>query len=136
MNSEPTIICPKCHAEIKLTESLAAPIVESARQEYEQRLAQKDGEIATREQAIKERAEALVREKDALDQQVREKVQAERTKIAAEEAKKARLAVSTDLDQKTKELADLQEVLKAREGKLAEAQKRSGRFDPQAARTR
>ena len=25
--SEPTIICPKCKTEIKLTESLAAPLV-------------------------------------------------------------------------------------------------------------
>jgi hypothetical protein len=26
--SEPTIICPNCKAEIKLTESLAAPLME------------------------------------------------------------------------------------------------------------
>ena len=27
--SEPMIVCPKCGAEIKLTESLAAPLIES-----------------------------------------------------------------------------------------------------------
>jgi len=26
--TEPTIICPKCKTEIKLTESLAAPLIE------------------------------------------------------------------------------------------------------------
>jgi len=31
MNGEPTITCPKCKTEIKLTESLAAPRVESIR---------------------------------------------------------------------------------------------------------
>ena len=40
--AEPTIICPKCKAEIKLTESLAAPLIESMRREYEERLSQKD----------------------------------------------------------------------------------------------
>jgi hypothetical protein len=36
--AEPTIICPKCKTEIKLTESLAAPLVESIRLDYEERL--------------------------------------------------------------------------------------------------
>jgi hypothetical protein len=41
----------------------------------------------------------------------------------AEEAKKAKLALQVDLDQKTKELIDLQEVIKQRDAKLVEAQK-------------
>jgi hypothetical protein len=40
--AEPTIVCPKCKNEIKLTESLAAPLIESTRQDYERRLSQKD----------------------------------------------------------------------------------------------
>lgn len=123
MNAEPTITCPKCQTEIKLTESLAAPIVQSAREAYEKQLAQKDDEIATREKAIKEREDAVASEKAAVDQQVQDKVKAERTKIAIEETKKARLALATDLDQKTQELTDLKEVLKVRDEKLAEAQK-------------
>jgi hypothetical protein len=43
--TEPTIVCPKCKAEIKLTESLAAPLIESTRREYEQRLSQKEADI-------------------------------------------------------------------------------------------
>ncbi len=123
MNAEPTIICPKCQTEIKLTESLAAPIVQSTREAYEKQLAKKDSEIATREKAIKEREEALASEKATVDQQVQDKVKTERGKIAAEEAKKARLALATDLDQKAQELADLKEVLKLRDEKLTEAQK-------------
>jgi hypothetical protein len=52
--TEPTITCPNCHAEIKLTESLAAPLLEATKREFEQRLSQKDDVIAKREQAIKE----------------------------------------------------------------------------------
>jgi hypothetical protein len=46
MNTEPTIICPKSQAGIKLTEPLAAPIVQSVRVAHGKRLAQKDTEIA------------------------------------------------------------------------------------------
>jgi hypothetical protein len=51
---EPTIICPSCMSEIKLTESLAAPLIEATRRDCEKRLAQKDTDIARREAAIRE----------------------------------------------------------------------------------
>ena len=121
--SEPTIICPKCKNEIKLNESLAAPLIESTKREYEARLVQKDTDIASRQNALQEREDALSKAKESLDSQVAEKLKLERAKIVAEESKKAKLELSTDLDQKTKEITDLQEVLKVREGKLAEAQK-------------
>jgi len=121
--AEPTIFCPQCQSEIKLTESLAAPLLESIRRDYETRLSQKDADMAKREQALKERAEALEKAQAALDQRVEQKLQAERARIAAEEAKKARLALGNDLEQKTQEIGLLQEILKQRDEKLAEAQK-------------
>ena len=121
--SEPTIICPKCKNEIKLNESLAAPLIESTKRDYEARLVQKDTDIASRQKALQEREDSLSKAKESLDSQVAEKMKLERAKIAAEESKKAKLALSTDLEEKAKEITDLQEVLKAREGKLAEAQK-------------
>jgi hypothetical protein len=121
--TDPTIICPKCKTEIKLTESLAAPLIESTRREYEQRLTQKDADIAKRESSLREREEVLSKSKATIDEQVAEKLRQERGKIAAEEARKAKLSLQTDLDQKTKDLADLQEVIKQRNAKLADAQK-------------
>lgn len=121
--SEPTITCPNCKAEIKLTESLAAPLIESTRLSYEQRLAQKDADVAKREASLREREEAVAKAQQAIDDQVAEKLRQERGRIAAEEAKKAKLALQTDLDHKTRELADLQDVIKQRDAKLAEAQK-------------
>lgn len=121
--SEPTIICPKCKNEIKLNESLAAPLIESTKRDYEARLVQKDTDIASRQKALQEREDSLSKAKESLDTQVAEKMKLERAKIAVEESKKAKLALSTDLEQKAKEITDLQEVLKVREGKLAEAQK-------------
>ena len=126
--TEPMITCPKCQTEIKLTESLAAPIVESARREYEQRLAQKDADIAKRETSLSKREKELAQAKDTIDDQVTEKLRQERAKIIAEESRKAKLALATDLEQKTKEITDLQEVLKQQDAKLAEAQKAQAEF--------
>lgn len=120
---EPTIICPTCKTEIKLTESLAAPLIESTRREYEKRLAQKDADVAKRDASLREREEALSKSQQALDEQVAEKLKTERSKIAIEEGKKARLALQTDLDQKAKEVTDLNDILRQRDAKLAEAQK-------------
>ncbi len=120
--TEPTITCPNCKTEIKLTESLAAPLIEATRRGFEQRLAQKDAEVAKRETEIKNREEALAKAKEAIDDQVAEKLKLERSKISADEAKKAKAASASDLEQKAREIADLQEVLKSREAKLAEAQ--------------
>ena len=121
--TEPTITCPKCKEEIKLTESLAAPLIESTRREFEERLAKKDVDITKRESALDEREEALIKAKETIDDQVAEKLRNERAVIVAEEAKKAKQILATDLEQKAKEITDLQDVLKQRDEKLAEAQK-------------
>ena len=121
--AEPTVVCPQCKTEIKLTESLAAPLLESVRHDYEQRLRQKETDMAKREHLLAERAESLEKAKASIDYQVAQKMQIERSRIAAEEAQKAKLALGGDLDQKTKEISTLQEILKQRDSKLAEAQK-------------
>lgn len=124
--TEPTIICPGCKTEIKLTESLAAPLLAATRQQFEQQLAQKDSDIATREQAMRDKEKQLNDAKLKLDDQVADQVaaqlKAERARVIAEESRKARLAAATDLEQKAQELADLKEVLEQRDQKLAEAQ--------------
>ena len=121
--TDPTITCPNCRTEIKLTESLAAPLIESTRLQYDKKIADKDAEVAKREAAIKDQQAAITKAKETIEEQVAEKVKAERKVIAAEEAKKAKVLLGADLDQKSKELIELQEVLKQRDEKLAEAQK-------------
>jgi hypothetical protein len=121
--NEPTIICPNCKTEIKLTESLAAPLIETTRRQYEEKISQKEAEVSKREAAIQEKSAAITKAQESIDEQVATRLQAERERIATEEARKARLVLAGDLQQKTKEVADLQEVLKERETKLAEAQK-------------
>ena len=121
--AEPTVVCPQCKTEIKLTESLAAPLLESIRRDYEQRLTQKDADMAKREKALHEREAVLQKQKESMDEQIAQKMQQEQARIAAEEAKKAKLTVGNELDQKLKEINDLQDILKQRDIKLADAQK-------------
>ena len=113
--TEPTIICPNCKTEIKLTESLAGPLLEATRRDFERRLALKESDISTREAA-------LSKAKESLDDQVAEKLKQERAKIVADEARKAKLSSASEMEQKVREVTELQEVLKQREVKLAEAQ--------------
>jgi len=120
--TEPTITCPQCKAEIRLTESLAAPLLEATKRDFEQRLAQKEADAAKREVALREREAALAKEKETLEEQVADKLKLERGKIVAEEARKARMALSNDLEQKSKELLEIQNILKKKDEKLAEAQ--------------
>lgn len=120
---EPTITCPKCATEIKLTESLAAPLIQATRQEYEAKIAANEADVSKREEALRAQQKAVADAQKAIDEQVAEKLEAERTAIAAEEARKAKLAAASDMDAKAKELAELQEILKQRNTKLEEAQK-------------
>lgn len=125
--TEPTIICPNCKTQIKLTESLAAPLIEATRRQFEQQLAQKDSDIIAREQAMRAREKQLSQDKRKLDDQVAEQVSsqlnAERARIATEESKKARLASAAELENRARELVELQERFQAHDAKLAEAQK-------------
>jgi hypothetical protein len=121
--AEPTVFCPQCNCEIKLTESLAAPLLESVRRDFQKRLAQKDGEIARREQEIRERQALLQKEKETLDRTLAERLAQERARIGAEEAARAKLALGNELEEKIKELAELQLLVKQRDEKLAAAQK-------------
>src|ERR1700724_3142675 len=79
--NEPTITCPSCKSEIKLTESLAAPLIEATRRQFEHTIAEKEQQVANREAAIYEQKTAIEKARGAIDEQVSEKLKAEREKI-------------------------------------------------------
>jgi hypothetical protein len=121
--SDPTITCPNCQTEIKLNESLAAPLIAATRQRYEKMIADKEQAISTRESEIRNRQAELDRQKAAIEDQISARLKTERETITAEEARKANLRIAGDLERKAKEIGELQDVLKERDVKLAEAQK-------------
>ena len=88
-----TVKCPNCKSDIKLTESLAAPFVETLKVQYEAKIAEKEATFVS-----------------------------ERAKISKEEAKKAREALDLELSGKSNEIKELNELLKSRNEKLKLAQ--------------
>jgi hypothetical protein len=120
---EPSITCPSCRTEIKLTETLAAPLIEAVRLENEQKLRLKDADIAKRESSIRAQQEALKQSKEAMDAEIAERLKGERKRVAEEDAKKARAAFSLDLNHKDQQLEELKKLFAEREVKLVEAQK-------------
>ena len=125
--AEPTITCPNCKTEIRLTESLAAPLIAATRKQFEDQLSQKDAEVAEREEGVREKEKQILEAKRNLDVQIADQVadqlKSERAQVILEESKKAKLASAAELEAKARELSEMQEVLKVRDEKLAEAQK-------------
>ncbi len=120
---EPVINCPNCNTEIKLTETLAGPLIETTRKEFEGKAAEKELEIKKREETLRKEQKKISEAQGSINEQVAEKLQKERIAIAADESKKAKQIVGLDLAAKDKELASLQEILDQRNTKLEQAQK-------------
>jgi hypothetical protein len=119
---EPTLHCPNCNHEIRLTESLAAPLLAETRQRFQEQLASKDAEVARKTEALQLEREKLQKDREQIEDQVANRLAAERSQLVAAEAKKARDAAAAELHARTNEAAELRQMLEANNAKLAEAQ--------------
>jgi hypothetical protein len=120
--NEPTLHCPNCNHEIRLTESLAAPLLAETRQRFREQLASKDAEMARKTEALRLEREKLAKDREQVEEQVSSRLAAERCQLIAVEAKKAREAAAADLQAKEAETAELRRTLEVNGAKLAEAQ--------------
>src|SRR5262245_39868695 len=109
--SEPTITCPNCSANIPLTESLAAPLVNATKAKYEQAFAQKERDLAGREQGLRDQRTVLDQERASFDETFAQRLEVERKQIAEQESAKAQRLAATELASRTQEIADLNAVL-------------------------
>ncbi|KAA0070003.1 DUF2130 domain-containing protein [Tardiphaga sp. P9-11] len=119
---EPTLQCPHCRNEIRLTESLAGPLLEKTKRTYEALLADRTIEMGKIQDQVRLEREALSKQRDEFEDQVSQRLSAERAQLVAAEGKKAREAVAAELQAKTQEAAELQASLDTNNAKLAEAQ--------------
>jgi len=126
--NEPTLHCPNCDHEIRLTESLAAPLIEETRRHFQQQLAKKDAEVSQKLDAVRREREQLAEAREQIEDRVAERLVAERSQIASAEAKKAREATAAELQAKAAETAELRRTLDANNAKLAEAQQAQAEF--------
>lgn len=110
--TDPALICPKCGESIKLTESLAAPLVAATRAQYEQQLADQAKNFQTEKQLVAKQQEANDKRAAELEASARKQEQAvaqavqdgiakqlagERKKIAEQESARARQLVEDEL---------------------------------------
>ena len=121
--SEPQITCPNCRTEIKLTESLAAPLIAETRKVFEAQLASKELDFGKREASLRQSQQDVTRAREAIDDEVSKRLRTERSAIAVAEAAKARLAVASDLEQRDRQVAELRQNLTDNNSKLAVAQR-------------
>jgi hypothetical protein len=113
---------------LRITESLAAPLIEATRQQFQQQLAAKDADIAKKEEALRAKQEQLARDREAIEDQVATRLGAQRSQIMAAEGKKAREAAAAELESKNKELTELQQEREQDRIKLAAAQQAQAEF--------
>jgi hypothetical protein len=119
---EPHIVCPKCCHQIPLTESIAAPLLEAERKDFQQKLAAREAEFGRKADDLRRQQDDLSKARESFEEQVRQRLATERAQVAATEAKKAREQVAGDLAAVRQQLAENEQLLKVREAKLAEAQ--------------
>jgi hypothetical protein len=119
----PQIVCPNCRTEIKLTEQLAAPLIEETRRSFEKQLAAKEADFGRRESLLKRAQDDIMQARAAIDEQITTRLKAERAAIAQAEAAKARLALADEIGHREQQFAELQAHLASQDAKLAEAQK-------------
>lgn len=113
--SDQTIKCPKCGAEIPLTEALTGHIEQAIKAKYEAEAAQKERDYQAKLKVIQEQAKSLAAKQEAIDEQVAEKVKTERSRLA--EQKKQLEAQQVAIDEQ------VAEQIKAERKKIAEQEK-------------
>jgi hypothetical protein len=119
---EPHILCPKCSHQIPLTESLAAPLLEAERREFQKKLAAREIEFTRKADELRRQHDELTQARESFEENVRQRLQAERGQIANAEAKKAREQVAADVNAMKQRLVENEQLLETRNAKLAEAQ--------------
>lgn len=116
--NEPTITCPNCKSDIKLTESLAGPLVEQTRLAFVEQLSAKDQLVAQAHAEVAAGKKRIELERQAIDATLSARMDEARKQIAVDEAERAKRVVAADMEERDRKFAELQETLASREEKL------------------
>lgn len=112
-----TIKCPKCGAEIPLTEALTSQIEGALRAQLEAEANKKSIELEKQKQALEKQAIELKAKEQTIAEQISEQLNTERKKIAEQE--KAKI-----LAEQAEQTKALQEELEEKNKKISEANKK------------
>jgi len=131
MNHGPNITCPKCGAEIPLSEAVSHRLREEISNEFEKQRREQDAAMAEREKKLVGERTKLEESRHALQQEVSRQVDAEKQKLLADARRRAEEKVQVELRDLRAQLAEQQTKLtqgqatelelRARQRKLEEA---------------
>ena len=104
--TEPTIVCPKCGSEIRLTESLAAPLIAATRRQFEEQLKLDRARLAVEASKKAQLANAAEMEEKVRElTELREVLKTRNEKLAQAQQAEARLVKrQRELDDEKREL--------------------------------
>ncbi|GIK51426.1 MAG: hypothetical protein BroJett014_03990 [Planctomycetota bacterium] len=122
-NTEPELTCPSCGAKIKLTESLAAPLVAATETKYRALLAKRDEEAEKRAVELEERETAVQEREQEFEEKVEAKVKEKQKALTAEAKKSAEISFKQRLESAEREKVDLEAIIEDKDKKLTEAQR-------------
>ncbi|MGY4512120.1 DUF2130 domain-containing protein [Bradyrhizobium sp. USDA 3650] len=121
--AEPILHCPNCNHQIKLTESLAGPLIEQSRRHFHEQLAAKDAEVTRRTDELRHERDQLAQQRELMETEISRKIGEERGRIVLAEGKKARELAAAEIAAKEAETVELRKTIEANNAKLAEAQR-------------
>jgi hypothetical protein len=129
---EQTVPCPQCGYDVKVSESLAAPLIAAVERKYQQQMREQQASLAGREQEVANRCAELEKEAAESERRLAEQLQvrldAERKQLAAEETERAKRLVAGELDRQASELKDRDARLDSLARKLQAAQEQEAEF--------
>lgn len=120
--SDPVLECPNCGEKIRLTESLAGPILAQTRKEFENKLKEKDNLIEEKARVLQGEKDRLEAERAQLQERITAGVEAERERIAAQEKQRAEKLSALEVANQAKQLDEMKALVADRENKLSQSQ--------------
>jgi hypothetical protein len=132
LNTE-NVTCPKCGAEIPVTEALARPILDAERARMEQEMRQRSTALESREQGLQKQSHLLTAQEKALrsraaeiERTVQERLSQESVALVAAESEKIEAQFRAELDA-------ARQGQQAQSARIAELQKEELEFRKQSA---
>jgi len=132
--SDTTITCPKCGAEIPLTEAVSHGVRERLEADFNRRLAESNAALAERERKLRSDQEALEQRSQSVQAEIARQLEAERQRLLAKAAGEAQERFGLQLKELQDRLAS--QAARLQQAELAELALRKERAEIEAARER
>jgi hypothetical protein len=123
---EPVITCPNCHSEIKLTEPLAAPLIEAARKRHEERFAEKDAAAKKAEPDLTRKERELDDARRDIELTVEKQLQSSLLAVGETTKREAQERLKLKTREKEQQIAPMQRRIALRRNAEQESQQLQG----------